>query len=108
MTRFRTLESNDSLETAIHELLAGSRRDFPVMADGNVGGILRRNDLVQVLAHSRGEERVGEVMCRTCGIVAASDSLEKTVERMSREQLCHFSGDGGKQTCGIVDAGKHR
>ena len=85
MTRFRTLRAEDSLETAIHELLAGSQQDFPVVADGSVGGILRRNDLVQALAHGRREERVGEVMCRTCGIVTAFDSLEKTLERMSRE-----------------------
>ena len=100
--------AEDSLETAIHELLAGSQQDFPVMADGNVGGILRRNDLVQALAHGRREERVSEVMCRTCGIVAASDPLEKTLERMSREGCATLAVMDGKQTCGIVDAGKHR
>ena len=58
MTNFRTLRSEDSLETAIHELLAGSQQDFPVLADGSLAGILRRNDLVQALAQGRREARL--------------------------------------------------
>jgi Zn-dependent protease len=77
MTRFRTLAAEDSLETGIHELLAGSQQDFPVVADGSVGGILRRNDLVQALAQGRREARVVEVMCRECRTVTASDPLDK-------------------------------
>jgi Zn-dependent protease/predicted transcriptional regulator len=102
MTRFRTLGAEDSLETAIHELLAGSQQDFPVMTDGNVGGILRRNDLVQALAHGRRGERVSEAMCRTCGIVAASDPLERTVERMGREGCVTLAVMDGSKLVGLL------
>ena len=60
MTRFRALAAEDSLETATRELLAGSQQDFPVVADGNVAGILRRNDLVQALAEGSRQVNVGK------------------------------------------------
>lgn len=102
MTRFRTLGAEDSLETAIHELLAGSQQDFPVMADGSVGGILRRNDLVQALARGRREASVGDVMSRECGAVAASDPLDKTLERMSREGCATLAVMDGSKLVGLL------
>jgi len=85
MTRFRALAAEDPLETAIHELLAGSQQDFPVVANGKVAGILRRNDLVQALAQGQRQASVGDVMCRRCGVVTTSDPLDRTLERMSQE-----------------------
>jgi Zn-dependent protease/predicted transcriptional regulator len=85
LTRFRTLAAEDSLETAIHELLAGSQQDFPVVSNGSVSGILRRNDLVQALAHGRRDARVSEVMCRECQTIAASAPLDKTLESMNQK-----------------------
>ena len=97
MTNFRTLRSEDSLETAIHELLAGSQQDFPVMAGENVAGILRRNDLVRALAQGRREARLSGVMNRSCSAAAASDPLDQTLERMSRERCSTLAAmDGGK------------
>ena len=85
MTRFRTLRAEDSLETAVRELLASSQQDFPVLAEGSVSGILRRNDLVKALAHGRRETHVSEVMSRECQTVLVSDALDKTLERMNQE-----------------------
>jgi predicted transcriptional regulator len=73
------------LETATRELLAGSQQDFPVLAGGNVTGILRRNDLVQALSQGQRQASVGDVMCRKCEVVTASDPLERTLERMHQE-----------------------
>ena len=97
MTRFRSFAAEDTLETAIRELLGGSQQDFPVVAEGDVVGILRRNDLVQALAEGRREARVGDVMSRDCGIVLVSDPLDKTLERMGRESCATLAVmDGGK------------
>jgi len=85
MTRFRALAAEDSLETATRELLAGSQQDFPVVANGKVAGILRRNDLVQALAHGQRQASVGDVMCRKCGVVTTLDPLDRTLEGMRRE-----------------------
>src|ERR1051326_4547982 len=64
---------------------SGSQQDFPVVTDGSVVGILRRNDLVRALAHGRREARVSEAMCRECQTIAASAPLDKTLERMRGE-----------------------
>lgn len=85
LTRFRTLTAEASLDTAIHELLAGSQQDFPVVADGQVRGILRRNDLVHALARGPRTASVAEVMCQECRTVAATDPLEQTLEHMRRD-----------------------
>ncbi len=82
MTRFRTLESQDSLGVAVSALLAGSQQDFPVMEEGRPVGILRRNDLVKALAQGSAHVSVREAMCREVVTVDAHDSLKETVSRM--------------------------
>jgi Zn-dependent protease/predicted transcriptional regulator len=85
MTRYRALPAEAPLETAVTELLAGSQQDFPVMMNGSVGGILRRNDLVQALAKGRPDTRIIDAMCAECRTVNASALLGETLERMKRE-----------------------
>lgn len=86
MSRFRTLSAEDSLAKAVEELLAGSQQDFPVVENGRVSGILRRNDLVRALAEGRGEASVGDAMCRDCPTVKATDDLAPTIESMRQRQ----------------------
>lgn len=102
MSRFRTLDAEDSLETAIHELLAGSQQDFPVVSNGSVIGILRRKDLVQALAKGHHRSRVAEVMCRECQTVVASAPLDKTLERMSRESCGALAVMDENQIVGLL------
>lgn len=87
MKRFRTLSATDGLDRAIEELLAGSQQDFPVMDDGRVLGILRRNELVKALADGRRGDRVGDVMGRDCQPVDESDLLVPTLEAMGAKQV---------------------
>jgi Zn-dependent protease/predicted transcriptional regulator len=86
MTRFRTLAATDSLGKAVHELLAGSQQDFPVVLDGRPVGILRRNDLVKALSENRTEASVAEAMGQDCDVVSEADSLRKVVEAMQTRQ----------------------
>lgn len=87
MTRFRTLTAEDSLDVAVKELLAGSQQDFPVIANGRVVGILRRNDLVKALSEGRRDKSVGEVMSRDCEAVDAATPLTSALESL-REREC--------------------
>jgi Zn-dependent protease/CBS domain-containing protein len=87
LRRFRTLSVHDTLQHATDELLAGSQQDFPVIEDGQLRGILRRDDLVQGLKQSGREEEVGHVMSTNCTPVDAYDMLDRVMERM-REQPC--------------------
>ncbi|HVX60702.1 MAG TPA: site-2 protease family protein, partial [Pirellulales bacterium] len=87
MTRVRALSPDDTLETAIQELLAGSQQDFPVVEDGRVAGILMRADVMQALAEEGREQRVGDVMQPGCATVEDTEMLAGTFQRM-RESAC--------------------
>ena len=87
MTRFRTLSARDPLSRAVAELLAGSQQDFPVVEEGHVVGILRRNDLVKALAEGGRDAGVGDAMCPDCTAVSEDDDLSRTLEAM-RHQGC--------------------
>ena len=86
MTRFQTLSPIDPLSKAVEELLAGSQHDFPVLDDGALVGVLRREDLIKALADGGNASQVADVMCRECGPVNDTDVLTPTLEEMSRNQ----------------------
>jgi Zn-dependent protease/predicted transcriptional regulator len=102
MTRFRTLSAQDRLDRAIGELLAGSQQDFPVLDDGRVIGVLRRNDLVKALADGRRDAPVGEAMCRDCKPVEASAILTRTLEAMRANQCAAIPVTEGGKIVGLL------
>lgn len=102
MTRFRSLSASDSLDTAVEELLAGSQQDFPVLEDGQIMGILRRNDLVKALSDGRRNAEVGEVMCRECNPVDESDVLTATLESMGNSQNTSLPVLGSGRFVGLL------
>jgi Zn-dependent protease len=50
VTDFKTLNENDSLDRAVELTLAGSQKDFPVVDNGRIEGILTQNDLLKALS----------------------------------------------------------
>jgi CBS domain-containing protein len=87
ITRFRTLNQDDPLTVAKDELLAGAQQDFPVVADGQVVGVLSRKDLVRGLADRGMTGRVGDAMTRDCPVAQESEPLELAFLRM-RQRGC--------------------
>ncbi len=64
LTNFRTLSPHDSLQSAIDLTLGGSQRDFPVVDDGRVVGLLSQDRLMQALRQSPASEPVATAMAR--------------------------------------------
>jgi Zn-dependent protease len=87
LTRFRVLTENDTLTTAIDELLAGSQQDFPVVSEEQIVGLLSRDRLFRALSEGGREARVGDVMRRDCTVVQDTEPLEDAVRRM-KEGAC--------------------
>lgn len=102
MTRFRTLSAEDSLNTAIKELLAGSQQDFPVTSSGQVVGILRRNDLVKALSEGRRNALIGEVMTRECEAVDATASLTAALEGLRGRECASAPVVSGGKLIGLL------
>lgn len=102
MTRFQTLAARDPLSKAVEELLAGSQHDFPVLRDGFLVGILRREDLIKALADGKHSAIIADVMRRDCGPVEEMDALSPALEEMSRNQRFTAPVMSGAQIVGLL------
>jgi Zn-dependent protease/CBS domain-containing protein len=87
VTRFASLDPDDTLGRAVQLLLSSSQQDFPVMRDGHLVGLLTRRDLMSAL-HERGPAApVSSAMRGDVAPVDASAPLEEIFQRMQREDL---------------------
>lgn len=82
VTDFRTLAPADTLATAIELTLAGTQRDFPVVENGDVVGILQQKDMLAALARQGPEVPVSSVMQREFEVVQASEMVESAFRRL--------------------------
>jgi Zn-dependent protease/CBS domain-containing protein len=82
LTDFRTLSPGDPLARAIELILAGSQRDFPVVENGTVVGVLTRDDVLVALAQRDQETPVSELMRRDFLVADASEMLEPVFQRL--------------------------
>lgn len=102
MTRFRILAPEETLDTAVDELLAGAQQDFPVSNSEGYIGLLRRQDLIDALRKYGSTATVGESVKRSDKPVRESDSLEETLEMMRRMNCQSLPVLRGDQVVGIV------
>ena len=81
MTRIQVLRSSDTVGHAIDFILEGSQTDFPVTdADGNILGMVLRNDLFSAL-RKHGEDAsisyaISECALKLMASAALSDALQ--------------------------------
>jgi Zn-dependent protease/CBS domain-containing protein len=85
---FRTLRPDEPLARAMEYARAGFQRDFPVVEDGRLVGVLTRNDLIAALAHRGAEAPVGDVMQREFITVEPQETLRNALTRLE-ECDCH-------------------
>ena len=88
LTDFRILLPHHTVAHAVELTLAGSQKDFPVVKDGRVLGILTQNDLLAALSHKGQDAPVSEVMQREFTTVDSFDMLE-TAFRQLKDCRCH-------------------
>jgi len=81
---FKTLSARDSLNRAVELTLAGTQKDFPVVNNGMLAGVLRQTDLFRAL--SERDARTSSVASVESGklvIVEATDPLDSVVAKFS-------------------------
>jgi CBS domain-containing protein len=82
MTQNRTLTPSDTLQTAADLLLSGSQRDFPVVQDGRLEGVLTREDLVAALTRSDRSVPVRQAMRQSFETTDVTEMLETALGRL--------------------------
>ena len=82
VTDFRALHAADPLSRAVELVLAGSQRDFPVVEDGQVVGVLTRDVLTAALANSGPATPVSGVMDRSFETADAAEMLDTVFQRL--------------------------
>ena len=102
VTRFTTLDADDTLDDAADELLAGTDHDFPVVEDGQIVGILRRKELIQSLSnHDRGTP-VAEVADRDFATTEPGAPLDEVFQQMNADNRSTVPVVEGDQLVGLL------
>jgi Zn-dependent protease/predicted transcriptional regulator len=81
LTEFHTLSPADSLERVVELSLASSQRDFPVVEDGKVRGIVTQDRLIGALSRDE-SSTVEEAMDRSFQTAVSSEMLESGLRRL--------------------------
>lgn len=85
---FDALDVGDNLQRAIDLSLAGRQKDFPVVSDGVLEGMLGHGDLLAALSQRHPEVTVGAVARKPHVTIDAMDGLDTALTRFN-ECACH-------------------
>ncbi|MEA2094974.1 MAG: site-2 protease family protein [Pseudomonadota bacterium] len=86
LTDFQVLSPDDLLSRAIELTLVGSQKEFPVLVDAAIVGVLGQTELLKGLQTQGEQARVGDWMEREIQSADIHEPLEKVLERL---QSCH-------------------
>ena len=81
-TRFEILSPSDRLDRVVSLILAGSQQDFPVVEDGQLIGVLTRDDFIKALSQQGQNTPVAEVIRRNLPTVDSHEMVETALMRL--------------------------
>ncbi len=102
VTEFRALAPTDSLGHAVELTLAGAQKDFPVVDDSRLVGILSQNDLIKALEEGGREQPVRTVMQRDFMTSTLSEMIEPVFARFQECQCRTIPVLAGERLAGLV------
>ena len=88
LTDFRTLSKDDSLDRAVELTLASTQKDFPVVDNGRIEGILTQSDLLKALSAQDRHPTVRSAMQQDFTTVESLDMLETAFSKL-KDCNCH-------------------
>ena len=83
VNEFKTLGSDDSLKHAADLTLAGTQKDFPVVSDGILEGVLRQTDLFKALSKQGAQATVASIISKDASTVESTEMLDTVVTKLS-------------------------
>lgn len=103
VTRFATLNANDSLQTASDRLVAGFQHDFPVLHNGELVGVLTRPRLLRAL-EKPDERAVGAFIENGVVVLQATAGLEESLSVFETANTQTIPVLEGKAVVGLLTA----
>ena len=88
ITDYRALAPSDTLGRAVELTLATSQKDFPVVSEGRVEGVLTQTDLLKALEESDRGRTVDQVMQRRFQTADVAELMDPVFRRL-HECACH-------------------
>jgi CBS domain-containing protein len=82
LTDFQVLRPGDTLADAVQLTLTGSQRDFPVIDQGRVAGILTGRDMLAALEGYGQDREVTFIMRRNFPVAEAAEMLDVVFQRL--------------------------
>jgi CBS domain-containing protein len=96
-TKFETLSPSDRLDRVVNLILAGSQQDFPVLQDGQLVGVLTRDDFIKALSQHGQNTLVADVMQRNIPTVDSHEMVESALARLQ---------ESGAKTLPVMHGGR--
>ena len=84
ITDYRTLTPTDTLDHAVELTLSGSQKDFPVVDEGRLTGVLTQEELLKALDERGRDLPVADVMQRQFKTASLSEKIEKVFVRLQQ------------------------
>ena len=97
LTDYRSLRPEDSLRDAVELTLSGSQKDFPVVQDGKVIGVLTQALMLGALTNKGPDAPVQDEMLRDVESADSQEMLETVLARLAECQC---------QTVPVMDRGR--
>ena len=82
LTEFKTIDSGDTLRRAMEMTLSGEQKDFPVLKNGSIEGILTQTNLLAALSRHGQHLPVSDAMQQNYIPVDSLDKLEAAVKKL--------------------------
>ena len=86
---YKTLAGDDSLQHAANLTLASSQKEFPVVSDGMLKGVLRQTDLLAALSGKDAPATVASIAQKDVATVDSTEMLDTVVAKLNECQ-CHL------------------
>jgi Zn-dependent protease len=83
ISEFKTLSADDSLQRAVGFTLAGTQKDFPVVSDGILEGVLRQADLLEALSRSDAREAVVSIIRKDAVSVESTETMDTVITKLN-------------------------
>lgn len=103
MHQFESLQTRDTVQTAVDILLNGTSKNFLVMENGQPAGSLSRNDIIEALSKGSADQPVSAIMNRNLIYLDAGTPVEHVFAQMNegRHELAVIRQQG--QFAGVID-----